>query len=304
MIDVVIIGGGAAGLSAGLILGRFRRSVMICDGQHPRNARSTGVHGFFSREGIHPQELLQIGRDQLAPYSTVQMQSQEVIDIIPTDGHFEVRFQDGTTESARKILFATGVKDILPEIDGIEALWGQGVYHCPYCHGWEVRDQAIAIVANGEMATHFAKLLRALSDALVICTNGVSEISDEDRDQLERLRINVIETPILRLMQRDGQLDGIAFTDGSMLQRHAVFVRSTPQQHSSLPASLGCAMTANGYIQVNELGKTSIDGVFAAGDNTSPLQQVIHAASRGAAAAAGINSELAQESFVSVGYEV
>jgi len=297
MFDVIIIGGGAAGLSAGLILGRFRRSVLICDSQRPRNAKSTGVHGFLSRDGIHPQELLQIARDQLAPLTTVEIRAQEVVDIAQSDGGFTVTFQNGTSETAKKILFATGVKDKLPSVEGVEDLFGKSVFHCPYCHGWEVRDQAIAILANGDGAVHLASLLHALSDDVVICTDGKSEINASDSAQLERLGIKIFETPVARLKHDGTALEGIAFSDGTFLQREAIFVRTVQEQHSQLPAKLGCNMTQQGYVAVDQMGKTNIEGVFAAGDLASPLQQVIHAASRGAAAAAFINTELAQEIF-------
>jgi thioredoxin reductase len=298
MFDVIIIGAGPAGLSAALILGRFRRSVLVLDGQQPRNAKSQGVHGFLSRDGVMPRELLQIGRDQLEPYSTVQVQAQTAIDIAPSERGFDVRLQDGTTESSKKILFATGVRDILPDIGGMEALWGKSVFHCPYCHGWEARDKAIAILANGEGAVHFGKLLRALSNDLVICTNGKSEIGEHDRDGLERFGIRVVETPIAQLRHRDGRLEAIVFEDGTALQREAVFIRAAQEQHSLLPAKLGCAINEMGYIQVDVNGKTSIAGVYAAGDLTSGRQQVIFAASQGAAAAAMMNAELAEEAFM------
>jgi len=298
MFDVLIIGGGPAGLNAALILGRFKRSVIICDGQHPRNAKSSSVHGFLSRDGIHPQELLQISREQLTPYSTVQFRAQEVVDIVQSDSHFTAYFQDGTSAPAKKVLFATGVKDILPSIEGLDALWGQSVFHCPYCHGWEARDKSIAILANGEGAMHYAALLHSLSSDMVICTNGSAEMSSNERDQLERLGIDIIETPILRLKWHDTTLEGLVFADGSYRQRDAIFVRPTQQQHSSLPAKLGCALTENGYVVVDEQGKTSIDGVYAAGDLSSPMQQVLYAAAKGAASAAFMNHELAYEAFV------
>jgi thioredoxin reductase len=301
MFDVIIIGGGPAGLSAGLTLGRFRRSVMICDSQQPRNAKSTGVHGFFSREGIHPQELLQIAREQLKPYSTVQLHAQEVVDIVPSDAHFKVIFRDGTSESTKKVLFATGVKDIFPPIEGLDALVGQSVFHCPYCDGWEARDKAIAIVANGDAAVHFSQLLHSLSDDIVICTNGSSEMSSSEHLQLDRLGINIIETPILRLKRQDTALEGLEFADGSFLQCDVLFVRPAQHQHSPLPERTGCKMTGDGYVDVDEQGKTSIAGVYAAGDLTSLKQQVVFAAARGVAAAAAINSELAHEIFISEG---
>ncbi|MEO8609277.1 MAG: NAD(P)/FAD-dependent oxidoreductase [Chloroflexota bacterium] len=297
MLDVVIIGGGPAGLSAGLILGRFRRSVMICDSERPRNAKSTGVHGFLSRDGIPPQELRQIAREQLTPYSTVQFRTQEVVDITRLDGHFNVHFQDGTSALTKKILFATGVKDMLPPIEGLDALFGTSVFHCPYCHGWEVRDKAIAILANGEDAIHYASLLHSLSSDILICTNGTSEISDGDRRQFKRLGISIIETPILRLKQQDTMLEGLVFTDGSSIQRDVIFLRPGQEQHSSLPAQLGCTITEHGYVAVDGQGKTSVEGIYAAGDLTSGKQQVVYAASNGAMAASMMNYELAHETF-------
>ncbi|MBX3063603.1 MAG: NAD(P)/FAD-dependent oxidoreductase [Anaerolineae bacterium] len=297
MFDVVIIGAGPAGLSAALSLGRFRRSVLILDGQRPRNARSTGAHNLFSRDGIHPHELLQIAREQLVPYPTVELRAQEAINIAHDNGTFTVQLQDGSTASARYVLFATGVKDILPPIEGIEELFARSVFHCPYCHGWEVKDKAIAIVANGDAAIHFAMLLHSLSSNIAICTNGNSEIGSSELNQLDRLGINVVETPILRLEHEERLLKGVRFTDGSFLPREAIFMRPAQQQHSLLPAKLGCALTENGHVVVDDKGKTSVDGVFAAGDLMSGMQQVIFAASRGAAAAAFINYELAHQAF-------
>lgn len=295
MFDVIIIGGGPAGLSAGLILGRFRRSVLICDSQKPRNARSTGVHGFLSRDGIHPHELRQIAHEQLEPYTTVQFRTQQVTDIVQQDGRFKVSFGDGTTELAKKILFATGVKDILPPIEGIDALFGKSIFHCPYCHGWEARDKPIAILANAGTAVHYAMLLYTLSSDIVICTNGESEIENQ-----ERMRVKVIETPINRISYQDDAFPCIEFADGTSLQREAIFIRPIQEQHSTLPAQLGCKLNEHGYVQVSEHGKTSIEGVYAAGDLTSGMQQVIYAASQGAAAASIINAELAEQAFSAV----
>jgi len=298
MFDVIIVGGGVAGLSAALVLGRFRRTVLLCDNRNPRNAKSHGVHNFLSRDGILPDELLTIARSQLEPYTTVELRSQEVIDIIPHEQYFDVLFPDGTHEQAQKILFATGVTDQLPPIPGIETLWGTSVFHCPYCDGWEARDKAIAILANGEAALHFSKLIRTLTKNLVICTNGESEIPDSDANRLTASGIRIITTPILQLRATGAALEGLIFTDGSYLERDAIFLVPVQSQRSSLPTKLGCAFSEGGHVKVDEQGKTSIEGIYAAGDLTGRLQAVVAAASKGFSAAAAINYELAHEKFL------
>lgn len=295
MFDVVIVGGGAAGLSAALTLGRFRRSVLVCDGGKPRNAPSPAVHNFFSRDGIRPSELLQIGREQLEPYTTVTLRQQEVVAIQPHEQHFDVLFADGSQAQAQKIILATGVKDVLPPIVGLDTLWGKHVFHCPYCHGWEARDQAIAVLAHGDAAVHISSLLHTLSQDIVICTNGDSDIPAQ---RLDHLGMRVITTPIQQVNVNGEQLEGITFTDGTSLARDVLFVRPEMAQHSTLAEQLGCEFNTAGRVQVDDMGKTSVEGVYAAGDLTSPMQQVIFAAARGAAAAAAINAELAHAAFM------
>ena len=297
MLDVVIVGAGPAGLSAALILGRFRRSVRVFDAGQPRNERSDGVHAFLSRDGIRPAELLQISREQLKPYTTVEIVEQEIVEAAREEGHFTIVTRDGETVQATALFFATGVRDVLPEIEGMADLWGRGVFHCPYCHGWEVRDSAIGIMANGAQAVHYSTLLYSLSRDLIICTNGSAEFETADREQLARGGIQIIETAISEVRRLDEAEIEIRFADGEVLRREALFVRPNQQQRSALPEKLGCALTSAGYVQVDEQGRTTVAGVYAAGDMTSPLQQVIHAASQGAFGAAILNSELSQEQF-------
>jgi thioredoxin reductase len=191
-----------------------------------------------------------------------------------------VHLDDGTQHEAKKILLATGVRDKLPAIEGLADLWGKRVFHCPYCHGWEARDKAIAVISSGHAAVHVATLLSTLSNDIIICTNGESS---------ETLDLPTITTPI-RAVEPDGN---ILFEDGTNLKREAIFVRTVPHQHSDLPARLGCEINEVGHIQTDEWGQTTVKGVFAAGDLMSRMQQVLFAASSGAVAAAAINTELA-----------
>lgn len=185
----------------------------------------------------------------------------------------------------------------LPPIPGIEPLWGRSVFSCPYCDGWEQSDQAVAIYANGERALHLARLIRNLTADLVICTGGAAEFSDADRARLARNGVRVIETPITRLNSNGEQLQEIVFADGTTLPRHAMFIVTQMSQHSPLALELGCASDAAGLVQVDELGKTTIAGVYAAGDMTTRAHQVVLAAKNGAFAGSAINADLCEEDF-------
>ena len=297
MYDVVVVGGGSAGLSAALILGRARRSTLVLDAGSPRNAPSNAAHGVFTRDGTPPAELLRIGREQLRPYSDVETRAIGAKAIEAAGGEFQVETYDGEIFRARAVLLAHGVVDDLPELPGIEELWGKSVVHCPYCHGWEVRDQPLAYLANGEAALEFGSLLRVWSRDLVLCTNGPADLSSADRDRLTANGIEVFEQTIERLDGSDGELHRILFADGSSVKRRALFVRPPQRLSSPLAASLGCELTPSGSILVDQLGQTTVAGVYAAGDVMTPLQQVIRAAAAGAAAAAAINRYLANQDF-------
>lgn len=296
-LDVIIVGGSAAGLSAALYLGRFRRRVVVFDTQQPANRFSHASHGFLTRDGVSPTELVAIGREQLAKYPTVTIQQREVVAIEPQSPHFRVTLADGETLTARKILLATGLKDALPAIEGIELFWGRSVFHCPYCDGYELHDQPVAILASGAAALHVAKLLRVLTEQVTICTNGEADFAPDEQAQLDRLGIRVIPTPVTRAEGRGAQIERIVFTDGNALPIAGAFVRLTSTHHSGFAAALGCAIDEQNFVQVNSMGATSIPGVYAAGDLTSRMRQVIFAASQGAAAGIGINMALLEEDF-------
>jgi len=297
MFDTIIVGGSTAGLSAALYLGRFRRRVLIIDSQKPANRFTHASHGFFTRDDVPPADLLSIGREQLLRYETVSIQSGVVTHIQPDQQNFTVTLADGSQHTARKILLATGLKDSLPAIEGLQQFWGRSVLHCPYCDGWEQRDQAVAIYNRGEAALHMAKLLWALTADLVICSDGPSELTAAQQATLTKHGIQIIEKAVKRVEGHDTQLERIVFADGSTLPRTAIFTRLDLSQHSDFAAQLGCELTPNGIVKVDQEGRTSVAGIYAAGDMAYPARQLIMAASQGAFAAIGLNRDMINEDF-------
>jgi thioredoxin reductase len=298
MYDVVIVGAGPAGLSAALMLGRCRRTVLVCDTGKPRNAASHALHGYLTRDGIPPAEFLAIARKELERYSTVQVRDIEVNAALCRDnGRFEVTLADGQCVVSRKLLIATGVVDNLPEIDGIKALYGRSVFHCPYCDGWEISDAPIAIYGQGERGVGLALELTAWSRDLVLCTDG-AEIDQDTRARLERNRIGIREERVARLEGRDGILERIVFTDGDALPRRAMFFTTGQVQQSELAQSLGCRINDKGTVHTGKYETTHIHGLFVAGDASRAVQWVIVAASEGAEAAFAINTDLLKEDLL------
>ncbi len=297
MFDTIIVGGSTAGLSAAIYLGRFRRKVLIIDSQKPANRFSHASHSFFTRDGISPAELVAIGKEQLRPYETVTLQSGEVTGVVPDGQRFAITLADGSQYSARKILLASGLKDTLPAIEGLEPFWGRSAFHCPYCDGWEQRDQPVAIINTGEKALHIAKLLRVLTSDLVICSNGDAELDPDQRAFLAKHNIRLIETSIERVEGHDTQVEQIVFADGSTLARKAIFIAPTVTQHSDFATQLGCEVNQNGIVKIDPQGRTNVAGVYAAGDIAYPARQLIIAASQGALAGIGINVDLIDEDF-------
>ena len=297
--DALIVGGGPAGLSAALLLGRSRRSALVCDSGEPRNAASHASHSFLTRDGTPPGELRQIAREQLAPYPSITIEPASVVDISQEGSRFAAVLDDGRQVVARRVVLATGVRDELPEIPGLAALWGTSAFMCPYCDGWEVRDQPLALRANGEMAMHMAPLLRQWSRDLVLLTDGPARLSGAERRQLEALQIPLIETLLARLEGRNGVLSTVVFADGSELARQALFLRPTMRPRSELAARLGCELVEDvpipGLVRVDATWQTTAPGVYAAGDVASPLHQVFMATASGGTAGAMINHGLVKE---------
>jgi thioredoxin reductase len=308
--DVVVVGGSVAGLSAGLVLGRARRRVLICDVGRPRNAVSAGVHGFFTRDGTPPAELLRRGREELAPYQTVDLREVEVRGAAKEGDGFRVDLADGTQVRGRRLLLASGVLDDLPAVPGLRELWGRRVFHCPYCHGWEVRDRPLAVYARGAAALEFAIMVRQWSRDLLVLTDGPGGLDEAQRRRLEALGVGVREEPIERVeglagpdAERGSERGSLRvhFAGGETLDRAGLFVRPALRQRSGLGAALGCeTVTLGAEPNVMQLIKcdpltreTSVPGVYGAGDAGSPLQSAIVGAAAGAQAAYHINHALA-----------
>jgi thioredoxin reductase len=293
--EVIVVGGGAAGLSAALVLGRARRRTLVVDDGAPRNAPSPEAHSLFTRDGTPPSELLRIARSQLEPYTTVRLCQGRAVSAEPVDQGFLVQLADGTRHHTRRILLATGVCDELPDIDGLRERWGRSVLHCPYCHGFEVRDEPVALLASGAQAMDMGPLLLQWSRDLVVVSNGPCGLTDEERAKLARRGVEVIETPIARLEGEGDALERVVFTDGRTESRGALFVRPAQTVRGEIVAQLGCELTETGLIRIDAECRTSVPRVFAAGDASSPMQQLVAAAAAGALAAGMINRDLVRE---------
>jgi thioredoxin reductase len=257
------------------------------------------MHGFLSRDGLDPAELRRIGRSQLEPYDSVQSMAGGVDDVQPAGQGFRVLAPSGTVE-ARKVLLAVGVQDVMPSIDGLASLYGKSVFHCFYCDGWEVSDQPIAAVGEGAGGYRLAMMLLAWSRDVVLCSHGPAELATEQRGHLAAHGVGLNEQRIARLESADGQLRRVVFEDGSTLARRALFFHGRVKVGSSLPGLIGCAQTEQGRIEVDEAGRTSVPGVYAAGDaarrpGQHPSTQVIFAAASGALAGIALHQELVYE---------
>jgi len=289
--DTVIVGGGPAGLSAALMLGRCRRRVMLCDTGTPRNSRARALHGFLTRDGVPPLELLEMGRGELTQYG-IETKPTAVTGINPSDQAFDVILADETRVRTLTVLLASGVCDDIPAIPGLPECFGTSVHHCPYCDGWEVRDKQLVVVGQHAKGAGLALALKTWSDSVVLCSHGPAGLRRAQREQLAAHGIEFDERRIVSVDHTDGRVQHLRLEDGAERSCDAIFIASGQRQQSDLAAQLGCTLSRHGLVKTDHLGQTCVPGLFVVGDASRDVQFAVVAAAEGAKAAVGINKAL------------
>ncbi len=301
--DVVVVGGGAAGLSGAVALARSRRSVLVVDAGQPRNAPAAGVHNYLGREGARPADLLVDGRAEVASYGGSVVPGVVTAVRREDDGGFRVTLDDGRELAARRLLVATGLVDELPDLPGLAERWGRDVLHCPYCHGWEVRDQPIGILATGPTAVHQALLFRQLSDDVVFFRHTGPEVPAEQAEQLTALGIPMVDGEVTGIEVVDDRLTGVRLTSGEVVARSAVVVAPRFTARAGLLDALGLAAAdqemggsvVGSAVPADPTGATAVPGVWVAGNISDMSAQVVVSAAAGMRAGAMINADLVAE---------
>jgi len=295
--EVIIIGGSYSGLSAAMSLGRSLRQVLVIDSGLPCNRQTPHSHNFITQDGEKPAVISVKAKLQIDIYKTVQFYNGLAVKALKTENGFEIETESGEIFTAKKVLFATGVRDLLPEIEGFSDCWGISVLHCPYCHGYEVKNEKTAIIANGEMGFEFAKLISNWTKDLRLCTNGKSELTLEQTQILKKHDVLILEEEIDSLEHTEGYVSNIVFKNGEKVDVKAIYARVPFEQHCKLPQDLGCEINEQGYLKVDFMQKTTVTGIFGSGDATTQMRSVALAVSSGSFAGAVINKELIDEDF-------
>jgi thioredoxin reductase len=297
--DVLIVGGGPAGLSAALALGRMSRTALLCDDGRPRNERSPHANNLPSQDGIDPSVWRVQARRDLEKYTTLRLFEGSVRSIERRDQVFVAQLSSGIEHSFRKVILAHGVRDKLPSAPGFEELWARSIFHCPYCHGYEVRGERLGLIGNGKFIEHMLPMIVGLSNDVVVFTNGKSELSSVLLERMEKKNVRLVEAKIDALIHDGGKLQAVACDGESPIERDALFAGTTTtvEMKSNLGELLGCEKTEAGHYKMVEFGKTTVAGVFAAGDIATGLQSVLSAAALGQLAGAGAAAELLSEDF-------
>lgn len=296
--DVIIIGGSYSGLAAAMALGRALRKVLIIDSGKPCNRQTPYSHNFLTQDGKTPKEIATLAKQQVTMYDSVEFFNSLATKVSKTENGFEVQTSSGDIFKSKKLIFATGIKDEMPSIKGFSECWGISVLHCPYCHGYEVRNETTGIFGNGEYGFEFSKLISNWTKDLTLFTNGKSILTVEQSAILERHQIKIMEKEIAELEHINGQLQNIIFKDGSKKSVKAIYTRLPFEQHCPIPEQLGCELTEDGYIKIDDAHKTTINGIFASGDNVTRMRTVANAVSMGTTTGMMVNKELTEEKFI------
>ncbi|MGP1992920.1 NAD(P)/FAD-dependent oxidoreductase [Zobellia laminariae] len=296
-IEVIIIGGSYAGLSAAMALGRSLRNVLVIDSGNPCNKHTPHSQNFLTQDGKTPEQISTLAKQQVEHYSTVSFLSDFAISGRKTSKGFEIKTETGKIFTTKKIIFATGVKDVMPDINGFSECWGKSVIHCPYCHGYEHKAVKTALIANGERAFHMTPLIHNLTNDLTILTNGEMDFDETQLKKFKKNNITVIEKEIQAIEHDNGSINKIVFDDGSKENYRAAYAAIPFEQHTTIPFDLGCEVTDQGHINVNFFEQTTVHGIYACGDNSSPMRSVSYAIATGNIAGAMVNKELCDEQF-------
>ncbi len=295
--DVIIVGGSYSGLAAGMALGRSLRQVLIIDSGKPCNRQTPHSHNFITQDGSTPQEIVILAKEQVEKYDSVSFFNGLATSGVKTKAGYEIQIASDEKFQAKKLIFATGVKDMMPDIKGYAECWGISVLHCPYCHGYEVRHERTGILGNGEYGFEFSALISNWTKDLTLFTNGTSTLTAEQTAKIKSHEINIVETEIERLTHTDGRIQEIIFKDGTTTSIKALYARSPFEQHCIIPETLGCELTDEGYIMVDTFQRTTVSGIFACGDNTTRMRAVANAVAMGTTAGMMANKEIVFEEF-------
>ena len=295
--DAIIVGGSYAGLAAALALGRSLRQVLVIDSGSPCNRTTPYSHNFLTQDGVAPDKIALMGKQQVEKYGTIRMVRGVATQAIRNPEGFSIKTFDGTVYECKMIVLATGIRDLLPPIPGLAECWGISVLHCPYCHGYEVRKQNTALLANGSPAFEMAALLTNWTGDLTLCTDGPSSLSPAQSTQLTEAGVMIIEDRLSTIRHENGYINGIAFESGRKLPVKALYHRPLFEQHSRLGDQFGCERTEEGYIRIDGTQQTTVPGIYACGDNSSRMRTVANAIAAGTAAGMMLNKALINSAF-------
>jgi thioredoxin reductase len=295
--DVIIVGGSYSGLAAGMALGRALKKVLIIDDGKPCNRQTPYSHNFITTDGTPPSEIAALAKLQVKKYDTITFVNGWATNGIKTENGFEIKISAGQIFAAKKLIFATGIMDLLPGIEGVDACWGISVLHCPYCHGYEVRHEKTGILCNGDTGFDFAALISNWTKDLTLFTNGQSMFTAEQTAKLRRHHIKVVDKQIEKLEHINGCIQKITFTGGTRSFIKALYLPVAFEQHCKIPESLGCQLTEEGYVKIDAFQETTVPGVFACGDNAARMRTVANAVAMGTTAGMTASKKMILEEF-------